>query len=98
MDDEHTTASNTDKNRYRRTSSEGRIQNWPSCRASAAPRFGRTLQRLTPEQGSIRADTGRAPKGQRDADFSLRKNFQLSERFRLQLRSDFQDLLNHSDL
>ena len=31
-------------------------------RASAAPRFGRTLQRLTPEQGSIRADTGRAPK------------------------------------
>jgi len=39
MDDAHTTASNTDKNRYRRTSSEGRIQNWP---ASAAPRFGRT--------------------------------------------------------
>src|SRR5207249_4697038 len=36
--------------------------------------------------------------GQRDADFSLRKNFQLSERFRTQFRSDFQNLLNHSDL
>ena len=36
--------------------------------------------------------------GQRDAYFSLRKNFQLSERFRLQVRSDFQNLLNHSDL
>ena len=36
--------------------------------------------------------------GQRDSDFSLRKNFLVTERLGLQVRSDFQNLFNHSNL
>jgi hypothetical protein len=59
----------------------------PSPYSAPANEFG-----TCPAQGPVRGP------GYADVDLSLQKNFAISERFRLQFRSDFVNAFNHTNL